>query len=169
MALAEVIIAAVPESSARLVESAGGPMLIVEAAAIAEVLAFLRSDPDHSYEMLVDISVVDHVADEGTFHVVYLLSSLSRSCRLVVKALVAADDPHLPSADGLWKSANWAEREAWDMFGVRFDGHPNLSRILMYEEFVGHPLRKDYPVDKRQPLIEERDPISDPWPSKDGL
>ncbi|PYM35065.1 MAG: NADH-quinone oxidoreductase subunit C, partial [Candidatus Rokuibacteriota bacterium] len=56
-------------------------------------------------------------------------------------------------AVGLWPSANWFEREVWDMFGVRFSGHPNLMRLLLYEEFVGHPLRKDYPIDRRQPLI----------------
>ena len=80
-----------------------------------------------------------------------------------------SENPTVPSLAGLWQSANWAEREIWDMFGVRFEGHPNLKRILLYEEFVGHPLRKDYPYDRRQPLVDERDPIADPWPSRDGL
>ena len=88
---------------------------------------------------------------------------------LAAKAKVDSLSPRLPSACSLWKSANWAEREVWDMFGVVFDGHPDLRRILMYEEFEGHPLRKDYPVDRRQPLVEERDVINDPWPSRDGL
>ena len=75
--------------------------------------------------------------------------------------------PRLPSATALWKAADWAEREVWDMFGVRFDGHPNLRRILMYEPFDGHPLQKSYAYDRRQPLVEERDPIANPWPSRD--
>ena len=72
----------------------------------------------------------------------------------------------MPSINTLWKSANWLEREVWDMFGITFRDHPDMRRILMYEEFRGHPLRKDYPVDKRQPLVEERDPIANPWHKK---
>jgi NADH-quinone oxidoreductase subunit C len=62
----------------------------------------------------------------------------------------------VPSAVPLWPSANWFEREVWDMFGIRFEGHPDLRRLLLYEQFVGHPLRKDYPVNRRQPLIGPR-------------
>lgn len=73
--------------------------------------------------------------------------------RLRLEVPVDEADPEIDSLTSLWASANWLEREVWDMFGVRFRGHPNLKRILMYEEFTGHPLRKDYPVNKRQPLI----------------
>ena len=79
---------------------------------------------------------------------------------------MAEDEAWLPSVTELWKAANWLEREVWDMFGVSFRDHPKLTRILMYEEFQGHPLRKDYPVAKRQPLVEERDPIANPWDKK---
>ena len=75
----------------------------------------------------------------------------------------------MPTVTGLWKAAGWAEREVYDMFGVRFDGHPDLRRILLHEGFEGSPLLQSYPVDERQPLVAERDPIADPWPSKDGL
>jgi len=87
------------------------------------------------------------------FEVVYHFYSRSKNHRLRVKVPLAAEDPAVPSLTGLWKSADWFEREVWDMFGIRFEGHPHLTRILMYEPFEGHPLRKDYPVNKRQPLI----------------
>lgn len=92
--------------------------------------------------------------DKGSrFEVVYHLYSLEKNHRLRVKVPVEENDCVVPTATDLWAAADWFEREAWDMFGIRFDGHPHLKRILMYEEFVGHPLRKDYPVNKRQPLI----------------
>jgi len=87
------------------------------------------------------------------FEVVYHVYSLVRNHRLRVKVPVTEADPVVDSLTELWKSANWFEREVWDMFGIHFRGHPNLKRILMYEPFEGHPLRKDYPVNKRQPLI----------------
>lgn len=91
--------------------------------------------------------------DEFRFDVVYHFYSSRHSHRLRVKVPLSSADPSVDSLTGLWRSANWFEREAWDMFGVRFLGHPSLKRILLYEEFQGHPLRKDYPVRKRQPLI----------------
>jgi NADH-quinone oxidoreductase subunit C len=91
--------------------------------------------------------------DEYRFDVVYHLYSSGHNHRLRVTIPLMADDTSVPSLTGLWKSADWFEREAWDMFGVTFTGHPNLKRLLMYESFTGHPLRKDYPIRKRQPLI----------------
>ena len=91
--------------------------------------------------------------DEYRFEVVYHFYSSTKNHRLRVKVPLTAADPVVASLTRLWHSANWFEREAWDMFGIRFTGHPNLKRILMYEPFQGHPLRKDYPVRKRQPLI----------------
>jgi NADH-quinone oxidoreductase subunit C len=87
------------------------------------------------------------------FLVVYHLFSLPLKHRLRLQVPVEETDAEVDSVTSLWASADWLEREAWDMFGIRFRGHPNLKRILMYEEFVGHPLRKDYPVNKRQPLV----------------
>lgn len=87
------------------------------------------------------------------FLVVYHIFSLPLKHRLRLEVPVEEIDPEVDSLTSLWASADWLEREVWDMFGIRFRGHPNLKRILMYEEFVGHPLRKDYPVNKRQPLI----------------
>ena len=91
--------------------------------------------------------------DGARLEVVYHLYSHTHTRRLRVKVLVGEADAVIDSVTGLWKAADWFEREVWDMFGIRFTGHPNLKRILMYEPFDGHPLRKDYPVRKRQPLL----------------
>ena len=91
------------------------------------------------------------------FEVVYHLYSLSKNHRLRVKIPVAGEDPVVDSLTPLWKGADWLEREVWDMFGIRFRGHPDLRRILLYEQFEGYPLRKDYPVNYRQPLVKERE------------
>ncbi len=87
------------------------------------------------------------------FVVVYHFFSLAHKHRLRLEIPVEEQDAEVDSVTSLWAGADWLEREVWDMFGIRFRGHPNLKRILMYEEFTGHPLRKDYPVKKRQPLI----------------
>ena len=86
-----------------------------------------------------------------------------KSRLLRVKTPVDGSDPVVPTVSSLWKSALWAEREVWDMFGIGFAGHPDLRRILMYPEFEGHPLRKDYPLNQRWALVPERDPITQPW------
>ena len=91
--------------------------------------------------------------NEFRFEVVYHFYSGVHHHRLRVKVPVPVSDAAVASLTGLWASANWYEREAWDMFGIRFTGHPDLRRLLMYEAFQGHPLRKDYPATKRQPLI----------------
>ena len=93
------------------------------------------------------------VAEEYRFEVVYHLYSLNQNHRLRLKVPLTETDPVVDSVTRVWHSADWFEREVWDMFGIRFSGHPNLKRILMYEPFDGHPLRKDYPINKRQPII----------------
>jgi NADH-quinone oxidoreductase subunit C len=163
----EAISSSVPGARPAGYRCAGIDFVVVEPASITEVLRFLRDDPAQAYEALIDVTAVDRVQTEGVFEVVYVLRAPKRRAKLVVKAKVPAADPRLPSATPLWKAADWVEREVWDMFGIRFDGHPNLRRILMYEPFEGHPLRKSYPYDRRQPLVEERDPIAHPWPSRD--
>ncbi len=123
----------------------------------------LRSDPELAFDILIDVTAVDYLGRDPRFEVVYHFLSLEKNHRMRVKIRVPENDARVHSLAGIWKSANWLEREVWDMFGIRFDGHPDLRRILMYEEFVGYPLRKDYPVDKRQPLTEERDPTVRDW------
>jgi NADH-quinone oxidoreductase subunit C len=131
----------------------GDDTVVVARERIVEVSRFLRDDPALDYCMLVDLTAVDYLPREPRFEVVYHYLSLEKLHRVRVKVQVEEKDAVVPTLTGLWGCANWLEREVWDMFGIRFDGHPDLRRILMYEEFEGHPLRKDYPIRKRQPLI----------------
>jgi NADH-quinone oxidoreductase subunit C len=136
----------------------GDHTAVVERARLLEILRACRDEPDLGFELLADLTAVDCSRlpgreDGPRFDVVYHLLSLVHTHRVRLKVRVEEDDAVLPTASGLWPIANWLEREVWDMFGVRFEGHPDLRRLLMYEEFVGHPLRKDYPIDRRQPLI----------------
>jgi NADH-quinone oxidoreductase subunit C len=113
---------------------------------IVEILRALRDEVP--FEFLMDLTAVDWL-DQGRperFSVVYQLFSLTHNDHYRVKAWVPEADPSIATASGLWKSANWGEREAYDMFGIRFDGHPGLERILMPAGYPGFPLRKDYPL-----------------------
>jgi NADH-quinone oxidoreductase subunit C len=120
---------------------------------LVKVMEFLKNDPRLQFNILVDITAVDYMARKLRFDLVYHLLSLPRNQRLRIKVQVDGAEPVADSLTSLWGSANWLEREIWDMFGIRFTGHPELKRILLYEQFQGHPLRKDYPIRKRQPLI----------------
>ena len=133
-------------------ESLGDTVVVVKAGAVREVMAALRARP-FDYAVLVDLAGVDYAGTEGRYELVYHLLSVSRNARLRVKCSLAAADPAAPSLVGLWKNAEWLEREVFDMFGVRFDGHPYLRRLLTYEGFEGHPLRKSYPWRLAQPRI----------------
>jgi NADH-quinone oxidoreductase subunit C len=119
---------------------------------LTRIIDFLRKDAQLLFDVLVDITAVDYPERKPRFDVVYHLLSLSFNRRLRIKTAVEENKP-VDSLTPFWGSANWLEREVWDMFGIPFAGHPDLRRILMYEEFQGHPLRKDYPIQKRQPLI----------------
>lgn len=111
------------------------------------------------FDMFLSVTVVDWMDQaEERYEVVYHLLSLNHKFRLRVKAWVAETSPEVDSVADLWAGANFMEREAWDMYGVSFKGHPDLRRILMYDEFQGYPLRKDYPVQGKQPRIPLRAP-----------
>ncbi|HEV8130100.1 MAG TPA: NADH-quinone oxidoreductase subunit C [Acidobacteriota bacterium] len=118
-----------------------------------DVARFLRDDAELKYNYLIDITAVDYPKRRPRFEVVYHFFSLLFKHRVRIKAPIEEKDAVLPSLVPLWQGADWFEREVWDMFGIRFSGHPDLRRILMYDGFEGHPLRKDYPINKRQPLI----------------
>ncbi len=131
----------------------GDATAVIRAEFLTKAVDFLKKDPRLLFDVLVDITALDYPEKKPRFTVVYHLLSLPFSRRLRLKVPVEEGDPGLDSLTPLWGSANWLEREVWDMFGIRFTGHPDLKRILMYEEFQGHPLRKDYPIRKRQPRI----------------
>jgi len=150
------------ERPAALVETGsyvGDEIAVVQRDALLDVMHLLRDHPELRMNLLSDVTCVDYLGQEPRFEVVYHLYSIPLKHRLRVKVRVgeAAEDCWVPSVANLWYAANWGEREAWDMYGVRFEGHPDPRRILMYEEFVGHPLRKDYPQNARQPLIRRPD------------
>ena len=138
--------------------------LLVPRERLVEVVRFLRDDPRLAFAQLVDVSGVDYLAypeHRGPrFAVLYLFKSVVFAHRLRLKVEVDEDDAVVPSLHELYKSANWAERETWDQYGVVFSGHPNLKRLLNHHEFTGHPLRKDYPCQKRQKLS-ANDPMLD--------
>ena len=114
---------------------------------IAEVCRIMRDDESLRFELCSSVSGVDYLgADERRLHVAYHLTSLTFRRRVRLEAAVRADNPHLPSVTRIYPTADWQEREAYDMFGIVFDGHPNLTRILMPDDWEGHPQRKDYPL-----------------------
>jgi NADH-quinone oxidoreductase subunit C len=125
----------------------------VAPAAWRKVAELLRDDPDTQMNMFVDLTCVDRTPREPRFDVVLHLYSIEKKHRVRLYAPVSEPDPTIESLVPVWPGADWFEREAFDMYGVRFAGHPDLRRILMYPEFQGHPLRKDYPKEKRQPLL----------------
>ncbi len=138
----------------------GDETLLIRPGALKAVAKFLKDMPELDFNFLMDLTAVDYlfyaggrVQREHRFEVVYHFFSLTHNHRLRIKIPVGEKDPEVDTLTDLWASADWYEREVWDMFGIRFKGHPNLKRILMYEEFKGHALRKDYPFNKRQPLI----------------
>ena len=140
----------------------GDDTALVDAARWSEVCRFLRDDPALDFDMPIDLCGVDYPergALGGRMEVVMHLYSVSRRHRVRLKARVGDEDmdgAELDSVTAIWPGMNWLEREVYDMSGVRFRGHPDLRRILMYPEFEGHPLQKTYPADKTQPLVEYR-------------
>jgi len=123
----------------------GELMVAVKAPAILRVLLFLRDDPKCGFEQLVDVCGVDYPERPQRFEVVYNLLSLSRNRRIRLKVSTDEDSP-VPSASSVYPSAGWFEREVWDLYGVFFEDHPDLRRILTDYGFEGHPLRKDFPL-----------------------
>ena len=142
LAPAAELASALRERLGGAVLGAEGNAVYVEPGSIRDVCTFLHGDAGHDFQMLESLTAVDYVEH---FEVVYRLLSLSRNVAAVVKARVyGRDEPSLPSVAPVWRGAVLQEREVFDLMGVRFDGHPNLKRILTWEGFQGHPLRRDY-------------------------
>jgi NADH-quinone oxidoreductase subunit C len=120
--------------------------LYVDKKNIVEVCKFLKNDVDLSFQLSEDITAVDWARRKNRFTVVYHMFSLQNKFRLVVKADVDEEDCSIDSVSSVWKAANWQEREVYDMYGIKFNNHPDLRRMYMPEEFEHHPLRKDFPV-----------------------
>lgn len=119
------------------------PRVHINTDAVREVLSFLRHEAGFKFDWLANLSGVDYVADDK-MAVVYDLWSFDLKHTFAVKAFCDRKDPHIPSVVDLWAAADWNEREAFDMYGILFDGHPDLRRILCADDWVGYPLRKDY-------------------------
>ena len=159
----DILQRAVPGATFEAGAATDMPTVLVPRDRLVESMTVLRDHPALQFSLLADLSAADYLPRAPRFEVVYHLVCLgtpgfpssepSAPRRLRVKVAVPNDDPHVPTVTGVWPAAGWLEREVWDMFGVTFADRPDIKRILMYPEFAGHPLRKDYPIKKRQPLI----------------
>ena len=132
----------------------GDATAVVDPKCIEAVMRFLRDEVD--FDMLTDLTAVDYLGRTPRFEVVYHLYATGANQRLRIKARVSEETAEIASVVALYASANWMEREVFDLYGIHFDGHPDLRRILLYDGFEGHPLRKDYPKERRQPLVGPR-------------
>ncbi len=150
---------AVPGAAFEAGPATDQPTIFVPRERLVETMTVLRDHPELQFSLLADLSAADYLPREPRFELVCHLACLgvsgapsaapSSPKRLRVKVRVPGDDPHVPTLSGVWPAANWLEREVWDLFGLVFDGHPDLRRLLMPEDWEGHPLRKDYPVQIR--------------------
>ena len=126
--------------------------VVVRKEDIIRICRFLKDDPEFSFNFLSDLCAVDWPERKPRFDVVYNLYSISKNHRVRLKVRVD-DGESVPSVTSVWSTADWHEREAFDMFGIKFEGHPDLRRILMSEDWEGHPLRKDFPLTKEEVMF----------------
>jgi len=120
--------------------------IVVSRERLLDVCKFLKEDPELAFDFLSFVCGVDYYPSQPRFEVVYQLYSTKHHHRFRVKTKVPEDDPKVPSVVSIWPTADWHERETYDLFGIEFQGHPDLRRILLPADWVGHPLRKDYPL-----------------------
>lgn len=142
-----------PDSILKTNSFRGDDTAVVKREDILAICRFLRDDPDLLFNFMMDLTAVDYLGHTPRFEMVYHLYSLTYNHRVRIKAGVPEADCFIDSITPIWIGADWFEREVYDLYGIHFKGHPDLRRILLYEGFEGHPLRKDYPLKKRQPLI----------------
>jgi len=149
------------QSIIRTHDELGDDTVVIRREDFKSLIKYLKKTPDWNMNVLLDLTAVDYFSQEHEqeekkeyrYEVVYHLYSTNYLRRLRIKVPLPNENPEIETLSGLWPIADWLEREVWDMFGIKFLNHPHLTRLLMYEEFEGHPLRKDYPYYKRQPLI----------------
>lgn len=156
----ETLNEAAPGASLEALPAVDMPTIAVDRDHLLAVCQALRDHGSLQFALLADVTAVDRLPDEPRYEVVYHLACLGSSYaqpggpaatrRLRLKVRLAGDDPAIPSVVAIWPTANWPEREVFDLFGVTFEGHPDLRRVLMPEDWQGHPLRKDYPVQIRK-------------------
>jgi len=135
------------QSVAEVIEFRGETTVVVPANQLLRTAEFLASEPSLRFTFLEDLTAVDRFPLEPRFELNYQLLSIEKALRLRLKVKLPGADPAVQTVTSLWPTANWQEREVFDLFGVRFQGHPDLRRILMPEGWEGNPLRKDYPVE----------------------
>jgi NADH-quinone oxidoreductase subunit C len=154
----------------------GDEVAMVNADDIATVCSFLKYDPAMDMKLLLSVTAVDYLGWEEAgsagrraeaegrsitavprFEVVYHLTSMTHHHRVRLRAKVTEKPGEIPTVSGIWRTANWWERHVWDLYGLRFKGHPDMRRLYMPEDWDGHPLRKDYPLRGRHPIVPERD------------
>jgi NADH-quinone oxidoreductase subunit C len=133
--------------------------LVVDRAQLVAVCQLLKDEPELRYNILMDIAGVDYLGREPRFEVVYHLYSIPHNRRLRLKVRVSESDSVVPSLTSVWTTANWHEREAFDMLGIRFSDHPDLRRIYMPDDYPGHPLRKDFPILGPEAEVNPRDDV----------
>jgi NADH-quinone oxidoreductase subunit C len=147
----------------------GDAAAFVDKARIVEIATFLKGDAALEFRLAPYITAVDYLGQAPRFEVVYNLYSAKLNARIRLRAKVPEDDAVVPSVTGVWRGADWFERYCLDMYGIRFTGHPDPRRLFMHEGFVGNPLRKDYPLRGRQPILGEcegpQDAIRGPGPA----
>ena len=136
-----------PNGVAEVISFRGETTVVLPRNRLLNLAELLKSDPELDFAFLSDVTAVDRFPIEPRFEVNYHLTSLTHRQRLRLQVRVTTKDASVPSVTGIWPTANWHEREIWDLMGVRFEGHPNLTRILMPDDWEGHPHRKDYPVE----------------------
>lgn len=130
--------------------------IVVDKNHLLEILKLLNNN-ELKFDFLMDVTCVDFYKEKPRFEMVYHLFSIKTFKRLRVKCRVDEENPQIESLCSIWMAASFMEREVYDLYGIKFANHPDLRRILLYEEFEGHPLRKDYPINKEQPIVKYRD------------
>jgi NADH-quinone oxidoreductase subunit C len=152
----DIVRAAVPGATIDVAPSIDMPSAYVDRDHLVDVCQALRTHPDLQFSVLLDVTAVDRLPAVPRYEIVYILVCLGPAYgtaparRLRLKVQLTSDSAAVPTVSGVWPAANWGEREVFDLFGIAFEGHPDLRRVLMPDEWEGHPLRKDYPVQIRK-------------------